>query len=426
MDPEIGSKMTAAKDSLELEAIGSSATKCVVCDSLEWKRFLRFERFPLYIGTLSREKAMRNRYWSLEAGLCQGCGHGQQMAFPPNEWLSSIYEEDYSCNSPVLTGIGSELADCFLSFLVPKLPLRRPLRILEIGCFDGYTLNRLKQLGHDVEGCDPSQGASIARNRLGIPVRREFFRAGLYAKASFDVVIMRHLIEHLTTPRDFLQAVVEALRPNGVLALETPNYVHSIERHQWGDFHIEHVSFFTPASLRKLLLSAGMTLAGEHLGHFMFMLGSREGSDNLLKGSCDQNNVLEVKQLNHLVEGFQQKAEKFSSDLRSIVCRLRREGKRLAIYGAGGHTTTMWALQVASSDQIAYVVDGDARKWGRWTAGFNLEVHPPERLIREPVDYILLSSDMYEKEMAHYIREELHLSTPVIRLYPEIKVMEDA
>ena len=37
--------------------------------------------------------------------------------------------------------------------------------ILEIGCFDGYIINKLKKTFHNVFGCDPSPGAEIGKKK---------------------------------------------------------------------------------------------------------------------------------------------------------------------------------------------------------------------------------------------------------------------
>ena len=51
--------------------------------------------------------------------------------------------------------------------------------VLEIGCFDGYVLQKLKKEGYNVNGCDPSEGAEIGKG-FGLNIQKEFFDPNNY------------------------------------------------------------------------------------------------------------------------------------------------------------------------------------------------------------------------------------------------------
>jgi len=407
------------------ESTDATSLRCLLCGGDRLKVFFHLKRFPLYIGVVPKDRADSNPCWPLRAALCLDCGHCQQETPPPEDALAGLYSHDYSCHSPVLSGIGAEILDRFLEFLKPRLPHARTLRVLEIGCYDGYVLDKLKTLGHEVEGCDPSQGADIAREKLELNVRKEFFRDGLYPAASFDVVIARHIIEHLLSPVEFLRSVARILRPGGCVVLETPNYAYSLRHCLWGNFHIEHVSYFTPCSLRLTTHKAGFRTTDGDWGQFMYAVG-KVGPDKAEPAGVVPHHELdlELAAIRRLTDEFQAQVCAFAENLGTLLQSLKSAGCTIAIYGAGGHTTSLWALEVIDPSWFEYVVDGDPRKWGQLVSGFNVQVSPPDRLCRDSVDYILLSSDVYEEEMLANIRDRLRIQSKVIRLYPQVAVLD--
>jgi SAM-dependent methyltransferase len=107
-------------------------------------------------------------------------------------------------------------------------------RVLEVGAWFGSFAIALRRLGYDVVACDryESYGDAFAAytalmQREGIDVvstARETELAEIGALGSFDVVVAAAVVEHVPhTPRPLLEALHGAVRPGGVLALDTPN-----------------------------------------------------------------------------------------------------------------------------------------------------------------------------------------------------------
>jgi 2-polyprenyl-3-methyl-5-hydroxy-6-metoxy-1,4-benzoquinol methylase len=63
------------------------------------------------------------------------------------------------------------------------------------------------------------------------------------------------VIEHVVSPRRFLEAIARLLKPGGLLAVSTPNYRCSLPLgDQWLGFQscFEHLYFFSPLALLRL------------------------------------------------------------------------------------------------------------------------------------------------------------------------------
>lgn len=79
----------------------------------------------------------------------------------------------------------------------------------------------------------------------------------------FDVVYAAEVFEHLLHPVEDLVALLRVLKPRGLLYLDVPNYQTLPLMLGRDDFMLnelpQHINYFTPATLRKMLQDAGLT-----------------------------------------------------------------------------------------------------------------------------------------------------------------------
>ena len=72
-----------------------------------------------------------------------------------------------------------------------------------------------------------------------------------------------HVIEHVDSPRSFIAAAAERLKPGGLLVIETPNIdslPYKILKARWRQFIPEHYFFFDPKTMARLLWDHGLKL----------------------------------------------------------------------------------------------------------------------------------------------------------------------
>jgi SAM-dependent methyltransferase len=139
----------------------------------------------------------------------------------------------------------------------------RPGRVLDVGCGRGLLLRAFRQKGCEVTGTEFSDDACrYAREVPGIPVRVGLLEQLRFPDNSYDVVVMWHVLEHISDPRPTLAEVVRILRPGGIFLVGVPNFGSpeaQLTKADW--FHLDiprHLSHHTPESLKAALAAAGL------------------------------------------------------------------------------------------------------------------------------------------------------------------------
>jgi SAM-dependent methyltransferase len=136
-------------------------------------------------------------------------------------------------------------------------------RLLEIGSSTGFFLNAVR-LEFDGHGVEPSTwAAQIARERFGLEVHAGPFETYDAPPASFDVVAMIDVIEHVLDPRALLARAASLLRPGGICYLVTPDIsslsAHLLRGHWWG-LRPAHLTYFSLKTLARLLDETGLSV----------------------------------------------------------------------------------------------------------------------------------------------------------------------
>jgi len=133
------------------------------------------------------------------------------------------------------------------------------LRVLDIGCGRGVLLEGFRALGHDATGVE-RKGSPFE----GLPgVVCGHLAALDFAPASFDLIVLWHVLEHLDDPRETLRQAQRLLRPDGSLFISVPNFgslQSRLFRGYW--FHLDlprHLFHFNAGAMTRLLAACGFT-----------------------------------------------------------------------------------------------------------------------------------------------------------------------
>lgn len=163
-----------------------------------------------------------------------------------NRFLKTLYEKFI---------IGQEI------LRVRKILGKGQLSLLDVGCGTGWTTSIWRQGGFDATGIEPSPvRGKIARERYGLSIRPDYIE-NLNGNEKFDIIILRHIIEHLSDPYQTLLSLSTSLKPNGVMLIVVPN-INCIGRYlfntHWSWALPIHCQFFNPTALHRLVTRLGL------------------------------------------------------------------------------------------------------------------------------------------------------------------------
>jgi len=135
-------------------------------------------------------------------------------------------------------------------------------RILDLGCGDGQYLHHLSLKGWETYGVDTSPIAVERARSKGLNVFLGEVQDAGFPAGFFDVVTLRHVLEHVHSPSQTLSEVHRYLKDEGKLVLEIPilsSWDHRIARALSLCYYDipRHLYHFTPATLGALLDKIG-------------------------------------------------------------------------------------------------------------------------------------------------------------------------
>lgn len=133
---------------------------------------------------------------------------------------------------------------------------RDNLKVLDIGCGRANLLKAFKQYGNDcigIERGDFPESSGID----GIKIYKQDLLEAPLEEQSLDIVVIWHVLEHLTNPSAVLKRINKLLKPDGLLVVAVPNFggtQSKLFRKHW--FHLDlprHTYHFSQDSLSRLL-----------------------------------------------------------------------------------------------------------------------------------------------------------------------------
>lgn len=135
--------------------------------------------------------------------------------------------------------------------------LNKESKILEIGCNSGYTLSIFKDLSNcNVKGIEPSKSFKNIWSKLNLEVINHYFDDNVsktLINEKFDVIILRHVFEHINDFASFIENISKICTDSTVLLIEVPYLKNVIERKRLENISYSHRNYFSIKSMSVLL-----------------------------------------------------------------------------------------------------------------------------------------------------------------------------
>jgi SAM-dependent methyltransferase len=258
--------------------------------------------------------------------------------------------------------------------------------LIEVGCGKGYFLDHLLAQGYSITGIDPAYEGSNPR------VVKARFERGLGLSA--DAVILRHVLEHVPDPLAFLASIADANGGKGSIYLEVPCFDWICSRRAWFDIFYEHVNYFRMSDFERMfgaILESGHAFGGQYLYVVADLSSLRRPR---FDPAC---------------------AAAFPADFLGGIHRLAalaRSRERNAVWGAASKGVIFSVYLQRAGAELAFVIDINPVKHGKYLAVSGLQVLPPEQAMRrlQPGDNLFVMNSNYLDEIVAQSGNQYHYS----------------
>ena len=370
------------------------------------------------------------RKYPLEVFQCTACGHVQLLDVVDPVILLTHYLY-VSATSPVFTKRLDEYAQSAVKrFSVPLESL-----VIELGSNDGTLLDAFQRRGMTVLGVEPARNLAVKATADGLETLPDFFTRELATDIRRDrgaarLVVANNVFAHADDLGDITIGVRELLSPEGVFIFEVSYLLDVFEKTLFDTIYHEHLSYHSVAPLRAFFANYGMQLFDvarvEPQGGSIRCMVQLEGG--LYDQSASVEALVDLERQTGLDKpasmlGLAAKLNERKAQLTELIIGLKRDGNRIAAYGAPAKATTLLYYFGLSGDVVDFIVDDNPLKQGLFTPGLHIPVVPPQRLYDESPEYVVILAWNFADSIMAAHRDFTAAGGHFIVPLPEVKII---
>jgi len=410
-------------------AVGNPVS-CIACTAVSVKQFLDLGHTALANKFLTRaELSAPEPTYPLRVGFCHTCGHVQLIeAVPPVTMF-----EDYLYISSASDTLKAHLYS-LSNLLVERYQLGVDDLVIDIGCNDGTLLDGFKRHRVRTLGVDPARNLAELTRSKGIDRYIGFFNSctarHIQQKwGNASVITATNTFPHIPELRDFIGGIKWALSPGGVFVMEMHYLVDLLDQGAFDTIYHEHISYWALGPMIALFEQNGMEVVDAerlplHHGQLRVFV-QRKGEGVVLASVAKMLEMEHSKGIDQFktYRCFAERTLKIRDNIQSMVYELRKQGKRVAGYGAPAKGNTLLGFLGIGPEALEYIVDRSSLKQGRYTPGLHIPVVSCETMLQDMPDYLLLLAWNFADEILEQQMEFRRRGGKFILPLPEVKVL---
>lgn len=372
---------------------------CRACNTPLQHTFANLGLSPISNAFIKPEDASRGEmFYPLHAMVCHHCWLVQLQDVARAE---AHFHDDYVYFSSYSSS-WLEHAKRYVASMIPRLGLNAQSRVMEIASNDGYLLQYFVQAGIPCLGVEPTANTAAAARAKNVESRELFFgRDSAQQLATegwqVDLLLGNNVLAHVPDLNDFVGGMPKVLKPEGVITLEFPHLQNLMAETQFDTLYHEHFSYLSLTALMPVFRRAGLRVFDvEHLpthGGSLRIFACHQNATHADTGAvaaCLANEETAGLTRLETYTAFGEKVRETKRALLDFMITAKREGCRIAAYGAAAKGNTLLNYCGIGVDFIDYAVDKNPAKQGRLLPGSRIPVRDPQAVFDTRPDYLLI------------------------------------
>ena len=406
--------------------------RCRHCASALGTTFLDLGSAPPSNAYLTPDALNAPETWyPLRVLVCETCWLVQTEDHAGRE---ALFRDDYAYFSSFSTS-WLEHAAQYVDAMVDRFGLHEKSRVVEVASNDGYLLQYVQRRSIPCYGVEPTASTAGAARARGIATEQRFFgveaaREWAAADRQADLMVANNVLAHVPDINDFVAGFAVLLKADGVATFEFPHLLRMVQGCQFDTAYHEHYSYLSLTAVRRIFATNGLAVfdvqeLGTHGGSLRVFAQRRDRGRRPVEPAVAGILALETEAgmtRPAFYQGFQAEALRIKHALLTFLLQARHAGMIVAAYGAAAKGSTLLNFAGVRADLLAYVVDRNPSKQGKYMPGSRIPIVDEATLWSRRPDRIVILPWNLRSEVRIQLRYAAEWGAHFVTAVPDLQV----
>ncbi len=371
------------------------------------------------------------RYYPLRVAVCPQCWLVQTEDFTNRE---EFFSEDYAYFSSFSAG-WLEHSRRYVESMRTRFALGAESLVLEVAANDGYLLQYVRAAGIGALGVEPTRSTAVAAREKGIEIVEEFFGVALAERLveegrSADLTAANNVLAHVPDINDFVAGFARVLKPQGVATFEFPHLLEMVTHGQFDTVYHEHYSYLSMTAVDRIFAANGLTVFDveqlpTHGGSLRVYAQRADTGAKVREPAVAAMLSTETERgvtTRAFYDGFQARVNRLKDDFVQFLIAAKRDGRRLAAYGAAAKGNTLLNFAGVRQDLLPWVVDRNPAKAGKFMPGSRIPIVSEDQIRAEKPELIVILPWNIKDEVIAQLAYAREWGAQFVTAVPELSV----